>query len=359
MEIDDDALESIALGAAVLGAGGGGDPYLGKLMARRAIAQHGSPQMLDVLALPDDAFCCTVGSMGAPTVAVEKLAGGAEMVAALRSLEAHHGRHFTHLTSFEVGGMNSMLPIVAAAVTGLPLVDCDSMGRAFPELQMCTPTLAGIPVAPVALADEKGNAVVIDAIDNRSAERLARAVTIEMGAVSYIALATQTGAQVRATMIPDTLALARRIGDALRSAHVTSGDPAGAVADAGGGHRLFGGKVANVSRRTVSGFARGSLRIEGFGANSGSVLEVEFQNENIVAWRDGEAMATVPDLIVLLDDDTGQPITTEEVRYGNRVAVLGLPCDHRWRTPAGLAVVGPRAFGYDLDYLPILGSFPA
>jgi DUF917 family protein len=356
MLIDDDALESISLGAAVLGAGGGGDPYIGKLMARQAIAEHGTPVVLGIADLPDDAFCCTVGSMGAPTVAIEKLAGGGELVAALRALEAHHGRPFTHLTSFEVGGMNSMLPIVAAAVTGLPLVDCDSMGRAFPELQMCTPTLAGIPVAPVSLADEKGNTVVLDAVDNRSAERLARVVTIEMGAVSYIALSTQTGAQVRVTMIPDTLALARRIGDAVRHAHETSGDPAGAVARAGGGRRLFDGKVADVSRRTVSGFARGALRIEGSGADTGSVLEVHFQNENLVAWRDGVAVATVPDLIVLVDADTGQPITTEEVRYGNRVAVLGLPCDQRWRTPEGLAVVGPRAFGYDLDHRPIDGS---
>jgi DUF917 family protein len=353
MQIDDDVLESISIGAAVLGAGGGGDPYIGKLMARQAIADHGQPVIMNVNDVADDAFCCTVGSMGAPTVAIEKLAGGTELIAALRALEAHHGRAFTHLTSFEVGGMNSMLPIVAAAVTGLPLVDCDGMGRAFPELQMCTPTLAGIPVAPVALADERGNTVLLDAVDNRSAERLARAVTIEMGAVSYIALSTQTGAQVRETMIPDTLALARRIGDAMRSARLTNGDPAGAVAAAGGGRVLFDGKVADVSRRTVAGFARGALRIEGAGDDSGSVVEIEFQNENLIAWRDGTAIATVPDLIVLVDAETGQPITTEDVRYGNRVVVLGLPCDERWCSPAGLAVVGPRAFGYDLDHVAV------
>lgn len=346
MQIDDQALECIALGAAVLGAGGGGDPYLGKLMAAQAIADHGVPTVVSVGDVPDDALCATIGSMGAPTVAIEKLAGGTELVTSLRALEAYLGRHVTHLTSFEVGGMNSLLPVVAAASTGLPLVDCDGMGRAFPELQMCTPTLSGVAVAPVALADETGNSVIVNASNNRIAERLARAVTIDMGAVAYVSLCPQTGAQVRTTMIPDTLALASRIGAAILS---VDGNPTDAILGVTGGHRVFDGKVADVSRRTVAGFARGDLTIEGSGTDSGAVLRVEFQNENLVAWRDGSAVATVPDLIVLVDADTAQPITTEEVRYGNRVTVLALPCDWRWRTPVGLSVVGPRSFGYDLE----------
>ena len=353
MKIDREVLEAISLGAAVLGAGGGGDPYIGKLMAMQAIADHGPPTIIGVDDLPDDARCVTIGSMGAPTVAVEKLAGGNELIAALRALEAHHGAPFTHLTSFEVGGVNSMLPIVAAAVTGLPLVDCDGMGRAFPELQMCTPTIFGVPAAPVSVADEKGNTVVVDAIDNRWAERLARSVTIDMGAVSYICLYTQSGADVRRTMIPDTLALARHIGEAILGAHSVSGDPVEAVAAAGAGRRLFDGKVVDISRRTEAGFARGAVRIEGFGADHGTGLDIRFQNENLIAWRDEELLVSVPDLIVLVEADTGQPITTEDIRYGNRVSVLGLPCDGRWRTAAGLDIAGPRAFGYDVDYVPV------
>lgn len=48
----------------------------------------------------------------------------------------------------EAGGVNSMLPIAAAARLGLPLVDCDGMGRAFPELQMVTFTIGGLKRRP-------------------------------------------------------------------------------------------------------------------------------------------------------------------------------------------------------------------
>ncbi|MEA2527977.1 MAG: uncharacterized protein QOF73_5204, partial [Thermomicrobiales bacterium] len=36
-----------------------------------------------------------------------------------------------------------------------------------------------------------------------------------------------------------------------------------------------------------------------------------------------------------------------------RVVVLGIPCDPRWRTPEGLALVGPGYFGYDATYVPV------
>ena len=51
--------------------------------------------------------------------------------------------------------------------------------------------------------------------------------------------------------------------------------------------------------------------------------------------------------------DTGEPITTESMRYGYRVAILGIPCAHHWRTPAGLALVGPHYFGYNVEYVPV------
>ena len=59
-----------------------------------------------------------------------------------------------------------------------------------------------------------------------------------------------------------------------------------------------------------------------------------------------EILATVSDLISLVDEETGQPITTEEVHYGLRVSVIGMPCSELWTTEKGLAAVGPKVFGY-------------
>ena len=84
---------------------------------------------------------------------------------------------------------------------------------------------------------------------------------------------------------------------------------------------------------------------------------MSFQNEHLAVRIDGEFIVTVPDLIVLLDVDTGEPITTEGMRYGYRVAVIAIPCDDKWRTEKGLELVGPRFFGYDIDYVPVENRF--
>lgn len=350
-------LEDLAVGAAILGTGGGGDPYVGKLLAKQAIGEHGPVAVVEVDEVPDDALVVPSAMMGAPTVMVEKLPRGDETVRAFEVLQAYLGREITHTVSIEAGGLNSTTPFIVAARLGLPLVDADGMGRAFPEVQMVTATIYGIPATPMALADEKGNTAIIETIDNRWTERFARAITIEMGCTAMIAQYPLTGRQVREAMIPGTLSLGEELGRLVREERTRHGDPIGAVVERLRGFRLFTGKVADVERRTVAGFAKGTARIEGIGGDSGSALVLHFQNEHLVAVRDGEFVATVPDLIIVLDAETGEPITTETLRYGFRVALIAAPCDDRWRTARGLDLVGPRYFGYEVDYVPIEERF--
>lgn len=344
----EDQLDDLAVGAAILGSGGGGNPHIGKLLAKEAIRRHGTVELVSVDELADDAFGAFSAMMGAPTVMVEKIPRGDELVRAFRALEERLGRSITHVVAAEVGGINSTLPIAAAAFLRLPLVDADGMGRAFPEVQMCTPTIYGIPATPMALADEKGNTAVIGTVDNHWTERISRSITIDFGCTALIALYPMTGLQMRETLIAGTLGLAEELGGLVRSGLGIDG-----VLERLRGHRLFTGKVVDVERRTVGGFARGEARIEGADEHAGSMLAIRFQNEHLVAASDGEILATAPDLILVLDAETGEPITTEELRYGFRVAVAAAPCDARWRSEAGLALVGPRYFGYDVDYVPI------
>jgi DUF917 family protein len=351
--VDADDLDDLAVGAALLGTGGGGDPTIGKLIAKEAIREHGPVTLVDPSEIADDALVVPSAMMGAPTVMVEKMPAGDEIVHAFRALEEYLGRTIDYTTSAEAGGLNSTMPFTLAARLGIPLVDADMMGRAFPELQMCLPTLGGVAAAPMALADEKGNRAIIETVDNRWTERLARSITIDMGCSSLIALYAMSGAQVKQWTIAGTLTLGQRLGRAIREARAAHADPIAAALELLGGLRLFDGKVVDVERRTQTGFARGESRIEGTGEDAGSTLVLRFQNEHLVALRDGVACASTPDLIMVVAAETGEPITTEELRYGFRVAVLAAPCDPRWRTPEGLALVGPRYFGYDLDYVPI------
>ena len=123
-----DDMADVALGGAFLGTGGGGDPYIGRLMAEQAIDANGSVQVLDVEDLADDALIVPVAMMGAPTVMLEKLPRGDEAINALRSLEAVLGKKADAIFCIEAGGLNSTIPIAVAATAGLPIVDGDGTG---------------------------------------------------------------------------------------------------------------------------------------------------------------------------------------------------------------------------------------
>jgi len=355
-----DHLEKLAIGAGILGTGGGGNPYLGKLIARRALEEGGTITVIGLDEVPDDALVCSVGGMGSPTVSFERLLRASEPHHALRVLERHLGREITHIVPSEIGGSNSTVPMVVAVHAGLPVIDADGMGRAFPELQMETFTMEGIPPTPAALGNYHGHTVIFDHIDDaQTLERYARAVTIQMGGRAGYAFPAMGGADVRRTAIPGTLSLAIRVGEAVLAARVEHRDPVETICAASGGRRLFAGKVSDVRREMTGGFARGVVALEGAGDDAGEQLRIDFQNENLIARRgDGTVVAVVPDLICIVDSDTGEPLTTEVLRYGLRATVIGIPAPAQLRTDAALAVVGPAAFGYpEVNYTPLPGTY--
>jgi DUF917 family protein len=347
-------LEAIAIGAGILGTGGGGNPYIGQLRARQAIERWGPVTVLAPEELPEDSRVVCVGGIGAPTVGIEKVRD-LQSYHALRAIEAFTGEEATALISNEIGGSNSVEPLIPAAMAGLPVVDADGMGRAFPELQMKTFFVYGVPCCPMAIADEKGNSVIVrETISPKWAERLARSITVQMGCVACYAVAPMSAEQVRRTAVPNTLSLARDLGNAVKDARSRGRDPLDAILETCPGKVLFSGKVVDLDRRTTAGFARGTLTIDGMDAFSGERMVIEFQNENLIARRDGEIVCTVPDLICAVATDLGDPVTTELMRYGLRVTILGFPAPELWTTTEGLSVAGPQVFGYDTNYVPLV-----
>ncbi|MBK8020988.1 MAG: DUF917 domain-containing protein [Chloroflexi bacterium] len=351
--IDEQAVENIALGAAVLGTGGGGDPYIGMLMARKAIRDHGPIELYTLDELNDDDLIVPAAMMGAPTVMVEKMPNGDDIVNAFQVIGKYLNKPIRAVMSIEAGGLNSVVPIYVAARLRLPMVDCDGMGRAFPEIQMVTHTLYGIKSTPFSMADERGNIVIMETVNNRWTETFARSVAVNMGAMAMIACYPATVAQLKEASVQGTLSFAERIGQTIRRARVEEDDPVTTVREVVGGFEVFKGKIGDVARRTEAGFAKGEATLAGIDEYAGQTLKLNFQNEHLAVRIDGEYRVTVPDLIALLDIDTGEPITTEAMRYGYRVTVIAIPCDEKWRTPAGLDLAGPHYFGYDVEYVPV------
>lgn len=334
-----------AAGAAILGTGGGGDPHIGMLMAQAALDKHGPADLVKLEDVPDDAVVIPVAMMGAPTVLVEKPASAGQFVESIRAIAKYLGVEPTHIACMEAGGVNSMIPMAAAAELGLPLIDADGMGRAFPELQMVLATLSGVQAAPMSISDEKGNSIVLETVSNKWAERLARVATVEMGCSTIVSLYAMTGEQVKSAFVPGTLSLCRELGECISYSRHHAGSAKDAVIARLGAVQIAEGKISDVERRTTSGFARGRAELR----TADGPVEIEFQNENLLVRRGDEVVATTPDLIIGLDTDTGEAVTTEQLRFGTRISLIVAPADERWHSEGGLELAGPRYFGYDTD----------
>lgn len=348
----------LARGCAFLGSGGGGDPHVAFMEIEAALADGHVIELVDIASLPDDAFLAPCGWIGAPTISAEKLPSGREALQGLRKLESISGQRVDAVLPVEVGGSNGLAALVLALRAGVPVVDCDGMGRAFPESQMVIFNIRGQKACPAILTDDKGNCVVLETVDNVSEERLARALSVTLGGSCHLIEYPAFAREMKANALRGTISDALAIGRSIRIAREAGRDPFEALFQALKSSRnfdragvLFDGKIVDLKRETRNGFSVGRAVIDAFGG--GQQMEVEFKNENLIARLDGEVRALVPDIISILDRETAETIVTECLKYGQRVKVVGASAPQALCSPQSLAVLGPDAFRLPGPYRPI------
>jgi DUF917 family protein len=324
---------------------------------RRLYGEGRRVELMSPFDLGDDDRVAIVSNMGAPLVGQERLADSRNIARAVLMQEEYSGRKFRAVMSLEIGGNNAIQPLMAAAHLGVPVVDADTMGRAYPEAQMTSVAVGDLRPYPCALYDPRGIEAIVTKVPNwKWMERASRKVCVEMGSIASTCKAPRTGREVKEWGIHFTTSKAIGIGRRVREAQRRHEDPVAAILDETGGNILFRGKVVDVARRATEGFLRGQAVIEGLDEDRGSSLEIAFQNEWVVAWRDDEPIAMSPDLICVLDSVSGNAFGTETIRYGVRATVIALPAPAVFLTRKGLEHVGPRAFGYDLDFRSVFSA---
>jgi uncharacterized protein len=356
-------ITALALGSAVLGTGGGGNSYYGQLAANRLLSDEASVRVIGIEEMNPASFAITSAAIGAPLVCLEKppsllaLKSGFDAVRA--ALNGTVGAFF----AAEIGGLQCMFPLLLAAQCGVPLLDGDSIGRAFPELQMSTFAIYGTTHGlPSALSGDRGLLMAGFPETQRSRssseppgielERVLRRVCAQNGGLIYMTAAYDYESLHR-TLIRGTISLSLNIGRAIETARANHEDPQAAVCQVADARRFVGGKVVHVQRSFRTGHDWGSIVIEGVDDDRGRHAAIDFKNEYLILKLDDAVVLTVPDLITLVETDTGAPVSTEILRPGLRVTVLGLQCSPLMRTERALRSVGPAAFGYDLPYVPL------
>ena len=351
-------IANLCAGSVFLATGGGGDPYVSRILVEQALRKYGAVELVPLSDIPDDAYVVAVGEVGAPTVSLEQLPIGTECLDVIDRFEAHVGRKITHLVSFEVGGANSVIPLIAAAARKIPLIDGDGMGRALPEAQMMTFAIEGICPSPAISVDYTGGSVYFDTKETALYERQVRNIAMAMGGMIFTAEHPMTGTEARRAIVPGTISFALELGRLLAANAGNARQveaPLKALfagSDYGVFKHLYTGKVVDIDRKVVGGFDVGEAIIEAVGSDE-PPMRLSIKNEFLVATVGERVVASVPDLITMVDHETSTPINTERLHYGQRVTVFGIGCPPHYRTERALNVVAPRNFGFAFNYRPI------
>jgi hypothetical protein len=349
-------LEDLIRGCAILGTGGGGSPVQGLRRIQDDLAADRTFKLVDLGEIPDAALIASPYMCGS----VNPEDTGAESEAELQCLEAFEalqeylGKTFFAAIATEIGGGNTAVALSVAARLGIPIVDADPAGRSVPELQHTTFYLEDVPIAPMAVATASGDRIILVRVsDDFRAEAIVRSIAVVSDNRAGVTDHPTDGKTLRGSVIPGTLSRALAIGEAVRAARAAGDDPVEAAVLAGEGYKLFTGVVNGADWKIEEGFTIGELNVSGRGQDGGHRYRIWYKNEHIIAWLDDVPDVTAPDLICVLDPETGEAITNPNCKEGVEIAVIGYPAPEKWRSKQGLELFGPRHFGYDLSYRPI------
>lgn len=343
-------IEDILVGCTILGTGGGGSLEEGLEAVRTAFSQGYEFKLLDFCEISEEKYYINPYFCGSVSPNEEKKELSNELVMAVNALEKYMNVEFDGVVSIEYGGGNTGQAMAAAAEMGKYIVDCDAAGRAVPELQFSTYFVTGKPIYPFSVATQFGDIGIFPKVrDDARAEALSRFMAV--GSEGSVGMADHPikGNLLKESVIPSALSYAGKVGKAQREAMENGLDPVEEIITAARGYFLFEGVVSDAQWKIVDGFTVGTVDINGIENFENDKFRIWYKNENMISWKNDAPYITCPDLICVVENSTGYPITNPNCKIGDKVAVLGFEAHNLWKTEKGLSILNPRFFGFDMD----------
>lgn len=329
-------IEALAIGAGILGSGGGGNPYYELEIAKYELSKTGQVNVVSLDDLADDDLVLPIGFMGAPLVSQEKLPNGREFLLIFEQFKKHYGIYPKAIFSAEIGGSNALAPIIASCRSGIPILDGDLIGRAYPKLQMASANLFGVSCAPAFLADSLGSTMVVNTSTANNLEEIARHITVACGSSLAIGMYVMTGTQAKQAVIRETVSKAIELGNIA----LAKSDYLHKICHTTAGKIIGQGTITDIDQSIKNGFLEGEVVIT---IGEGSI-RIIYQNEYLAAYQGEKIAACTPDIITIFDEESATPILSDTLIYGLRVAVVSFPADKIWYTQEGIRLVGLEAF---------------
>lgn len=331
-------VERLALGASFLAAGGGGDPYHAVLMAQESLTRHGPVLLVSPTELPPDALLLPVIVGGPPSAVIEALPSTDQILHLRQIVESTLGATCVAVLPIQIGPVNAVFPLVAAAELGLPCVDADIMQHCFPSLEMTLLALSGLPMSPIVMVDAMGAFSIQQAGTDRGGSRLLRATLAEMGMVALISAYSVTASVCARNASIGSISRCIELGALVAALRGGGCHALEECLRFTGGVVVFEGVVLERHTDLTAGVPHGVITAIGESADQ-RILRLDHGSETVAATVDGVIVAVTPDVLTLIDIDTGAVLQTPDIVRGQRLRVVSVPGNDRWYTPEAARLI--------------------
>ncbi|MEX1056397.1 MAG: DUF917 family protein, partial [Natronospirillum sp.] len=309
----------------------------------------------------------TVAGIGSPAGAVGLEDPFTEApLRVVKAMEQALNRSFDYLIPGETGPMNSLIPMLAAAQLGVPLIDADGAGRAMSTLGMSTFNQVA-KVSPYILGNESTTPehvitahLAVNTPDQ--ADSLTRSIVSsgDFGSSGAFSTWPSTVGVLSKVAVSGSVGLAVTIGEQLQACQAKGIDPIAALQTVLGRRMrcLYTGQVKSVELQTTNGFDSVVIKLQ-------SPAEPDFilyaLNENMIGWYADQSQPACigPDSLCYVTT-SGVSFTNatiaEYVGKPDQIHIVGLQAEPALLTPGVLAAYADvlGQLGYAGPYRPLV-----
>jgi DUF917 family protein len=325
MNIDKQTAEAAILGGTILGGGGGGWIEEGKALAYLAL-ENGFSEIFSIRDIPDEDLLLTVSGVGAPSAGAALLKP-VDYIRAVELFLEQTGINIGGLISSEIGALGIVNGWLQSAALNIPVVDAPCNGRAHPLGLMGSMGLTkkedyiSLQTAVGGRA-ETGNRV--EAFFKGSLPEVSKKVreaAVKAGGMVAVARNPVSASYVKVNGAPGAIRMALEIGKLLLKNMRKMTDPEKTTKEivfSLGGRFTAKGIVKKLELRTEDGFDIGKILLR----ERKKSFALTFWNEYMTLEREGERIATFPDLIMTFDAQTSMPFISAQVKENREVIMM-------------------------------------
>lgn len=358
-------IDNVMVGATFLGAGGGGPLETGRELFEKQAKKPYSIELVSLEDIPAEVQSTVYGAMiaclGSPQKIKENGNFGPDGVAAYNAFKKAmqlQDKKIGYLYSGEMGGMNTMVPMLVSILAGqdggnpIAMLDVDANGRAVPELNTSLNSARNFPPKPVGVgalptvSTAACTECIIECDTDTESENICRAMCqLYNSQVGFSTWAMNIN-ELLGNSAVGCVSRAEKIGEAVaKVAENPELDLATLLNDAKDGYEyrcIISGRIINKTIEVVHGFDLGKTTITDEVKNK--TYTICFQNENLYVY-DGDSVSeenvliTAPELISIFcrrnKDGTNcyLPMDNSTTEIGMEVDIIVSHANENWWKP--------------------------